>query len=361
MSAVVSISAGPPLRRRPRLPGVGRRALGRLPAASNCRHAAGATAAAGTCGPDGRRRPRGGDQAGAGRQPLSWRGLPQGLGAASPPGLAHLQGAGAPPDARARPLGGHTGGPPPRPTQPRRHDHPREGRRDVGHGHDRGGDDAARPGRRLRRRRSPLGGVHRHPRRPARHASTRRSSRSGRACSSASAASPRTSPRGSRSATTTARSTCPTTSSARSPGPRGCVLVPGLRPSPRGQRLRREVHPDPEGEPALGPDLRHRRGAEAGPPRVPPNLQRTLADRAPRTPLASPVQTRPDRQAAHGRPTANRCLHEPGAVQAAGGAWCATAPGPSGRSRPAWGPCRCAGRRFGTAIAARASRRGSRQ
>ena len=36
----------PPLRRRPRLPGVGRRALGRLPAASSRRHAAGATAAA---------------------------------------------------------------------------------------------------------------------------------------------------------------------------------------------------------------------------------------------------------------------------------------------------------------------------
>ena len=38
----------------------------------------------------------------------------------------------------------------------------------------------------------------------------------------------------------------------------------GLRARARGQRLRRAVHPDPEGEPALGAALRHRRGAAPG-------------------------------------------------------------------------------------------------
>ena len=49
--------------------------------------------------------------------------------------------------ARARPVGGEPGGPPPRPTRPRRHDHPRGGRRDVGHRHDRGLHARARPER----------------------------------------------------------------------------------------------------------------------------------------------------------------------------------------------------------------------
>ena len=94
----------------------------------------------------------------------------------------------------------------------------------------------------------------------------------------------------------------------------GATSSPAFVPRPRGQRLRREVHPDPEGEPALGPDLCHRRGAEAGPPRVPPDLQRTLADRAPRTPLASPVPTRSDRQAADGPRNHKPVSQEPGAV-----------------------------------------------
>ena len=89
----------PPIRHRPRLPGLGRRALGRLPQSPCGGRAARAEAPAGAAGSDGRCRPRDGDPAGAGREPLPRRGLPQGLGAAAPRRPAHLQGARAPPDA----------------------------------------------------------------------------------------------------------------------------------------------------------------------------------------------------------------------------------------------------------------------
>ena len=95
----------PPLRCRPGLPGVGRRPGGRLPPPPRGGRAAGAAAQAGAAGADARRRAGRGDPAGAHRQPLSWRGLPQGLGAAAPCGPADLEGAGAPPDARERPVG----------------------------------------------------------------------------------------------------------------------------------------------------------------------------------------------------------------------------------------------------------------
>lgn len=110
----------PPLRRRPGLPCLGRRTLGRLPAASGNRRAAGAETAAGTLWLDAGRGSGRGDPTGAGRQPLSRRGLPQGQGAPSPSRPAHLQGAGAPPDTRERPLGGDAGGPSPRTAHPRR-------------------------------------------------------------------------------------------------------------------------------------------------------------------------------------------------------------------------------------------------
>ena len=52
----------------------------------------------------------------------------------------------------------------------------------------------------------------------------------------------------------------------------------------------------------------HRRGAPPGPAGVPRALQRALADRAPRTPLARPVPTRPDGPCPAGRIDAIRRL-----------------------------------------------------
>ena len=57
-----------------------------------------------------------------------------------------------------------------------------------------------------------------------------------------------------------------------------------LRALPRRQWLRRTVHPHPEGELAVGADLRDRRGAAAGAARVPGDLQQQLADQTPRVP-----------------------------------------------------------------------------
>ena len=87
---------------------------------------------------------------------------------------------------------------------------------------------------------------------------------------------------------------------------RGRVLT-GLCPRAGGQRLRRALHPDAEGEPPLGPDLRHRRGAPPRPDRLQTDLQRKLADRAARPPLARPVPTQPDGRRPPGRVTAIRC------------------------------------------------------
>jgi transposase InsO family protein len=70
--------------------------------------------------------------------------------------------------------------------------------------------------------------------------------------------------------------------------------------------------PDAEGEPALGEDLPNRRGTPSRPDRLQANLQRMLADRAPRPPLASPVPTRPDGHDDPGRIIAIGCLKSRG-------------------------------------------------
>ncbi len=57
------------------------------------------------------------------------------------------------------------------------------------------------------------------------------------------------------------------------------------------RRLRRTLHPDAQGEPAVDPDLRHRRRSQAGAARVPRHLQHHLARPAPRIPLTGPGQT----------------------------------------------------------------------
>ena len=135
------------------------------------------------------------------------RGLPQGLGPAPLPGHPDLQGAGPAADARARPPGPAAGRPSPRPEGPRRDDHHRAPRRDVGDRHDHDRDHRGGPGLRLRRRRP----LHRRsasastPR--SRATASRRWSRSARASASTSAASTGASPRGWRSATTTAAPT----------------------------------------------------------------------------------------------------------------------------------------------------------
>jgi hypothetical protein len=64
-----------------------------------------------------------------------------------------------------------------------------------------------------------------------------------------------------------------------------------LRAGARGEWLRRAVDPNAQGEPALGPHLRHRRGAGGGSAGVPAAVQRAVADRTTRLPdpLASPL------------------------------------------------------------------------
>jgi len=91
--------------------------------------------------------PRDPDRVGGGE---GWgRGLSQGLAAAASCGPAHLEGARAPPDVRARPIGDNPHGPPARSPQSRRHDHPRDHRHHVGNRHDRRLHRRAPPGRRL--------------------------------------------------------------------------------------------------------------------------------------------------------------------------------------------------------------------
>ena len=88
----------------------------------------------------------------------------------------------------------------------------------------------------------------------------------------------------------------------------GIAELAGLRPRARRQRLRRAVHPGAEGEPALGPPLRHRRGAASGAARVPADLQPELDHRAARLPDTRPGPSRSDRPATYGRVSADRCL-----------------------------------------------------
>ena len=68
----------------------------------------------------------------------------------------------------------------------------------------------------------------------------------------------------------------------------GIESSPAFVRAPGGQRLRRALHPNPEGEPPLGADLRHGRGPAAGAARLPRDLQHHLADRAARLPTAQP-------------------------------------------------------------------------
>ena len=99
---------------------------------------------------------------------VSWRGLPKSLGEAVGRGDAHLEGAGAPVDARARPPSPAARGPRAWAEGARWDHHHRDSRRDVGHRHD-GHRDRRRGGsRRLRGRRSLRDRVHRAPCRQAR-------------------------------------------------------------------------------------------------------------------------------------------------------------------------------------------------
>src|SRR3954449_13393425 len=93
----------------------------------------------------------------------------------------------------------------------------------------------------------------------------------------------------------------------RDPLPRRRELA-GLRARARGQRLRRAVHPHPEGEPAVGAALRDRRGASPGASRLQGDLQPDLDHRAARLQDAGPGPLRSARPGADGRISANWCL-----------------------------------------------------
>ena len=88
----------------------------------------------------------------------------------------------------------------------------------------------------------------------------------------------------------------------------GIAELAGFRARARRQRLCRALHPDPEGEPAVGPPLRDRRGAAAGPHRVQADLQPDLDHRAARLQDARSDPSRSDRPDADGRVSAERCL-----------------------------------------------------
>ena len=87
-----------------------------------------------------------------------------------------------------------------------------------------------------------------------------------------------------------------------------------------GQRLRRALHPHLEGEPAVGAELRHGRGAAPGAARLPRGLQRDVADRAARLQVARCDQRRAAFSRGHGRIGSNPVSHQPRAVQAGPGA-----------------------------------------
>src|SRR6202040_3255966 len=73
------------------------------------------------------------------------------------------------------------------------------------------------------------------------------------------------------------------------PGDRSFAL---LRARARGQRRRRALHPNLEGEPAVGEDLRHHRRAASRTRRVRHSLQRNLARRSARLSYPSPGASR---------------------------------------------------------------------
>ena len=157
------------------------------------------------------------------------------------------------------------------------------------------------PGRGVRRRRPLLGRVRRHPRRAPGHPL-----RGARADPPGRAALLRRVRQGHRARPRRpARSRDPVhvrrlPEGARLPRHRELAR---LRARARGQRLRRALHPHPEGEPALGADLRHRRGAPPGAARLPRDLQHDLAHRAARV---QATRRRPRTTSFHPRPWPRR-------------------------------------------------------
>ncbi|CAA9576581.1 MAG: Mobile element protein, partial [uncultured Thermomicrobiales bacterium] len=213
------------------------------------------------------------------REPVPRRRAQEGLGQAAPRRRPHVPAPGAAADARAWPARAVARRSAPRPARPRRHHHPRSRGRHVGHRPDNHLDRRG-PGGGVRRHRPLLGRLRRPPCRAPRHALR----------------GPRADPPGRAPLLRRLRQ-------GRRPRPRrpprsrqpihvrrlpaGAALprhrkLARLRPRARGQRLRRALHPNPEGKPAVDPQLRHRRRAAPGVDRVPRNLQRHLADRAAR-------------------------------------------------------------------------------
>src|SRR4051812_10706179 len=78
-------------------------------------------------------------------------------------------------------------------------------------------------------------------------------------------------------------------------------IAAGLRPRAGRERLRRALHPGLEGEPVVGPPLRHRRRVALGTPRLPADLQPVLDHRAARLPDTRPGPGRTSHGPAHGR------------------------------------------------------------
>ena len=76
----------------------------------------------------------------------------------------------------------------------------------------------------------------------------------------------------------------------RMPGDRSIAL---LRARARGQRRRRAIHPNPEGKPAVGENIRHHRRVASRARRVRPALQRNLARRPTWLSYPSPSASRP--------------------------------------------------------------------
>jgi putative transposase len=90
----------------------------------------------------------------------------------------------------------------------------------------------------------------------------------------------------------------------REPEGNGGACPPAGKAGPGG----RAVHPGAEGESALGPSLRHDRGASPGAPRLQADLQPDLDHRTARLPDTRPGPSRPDRPPADGRVSARPCL-----------------------------------------------------
>src|SRR5215212_4006187 len=252
-----------------------------------------------------RQGPGGGHPAAAAGQPLSWRGLSQAVGAAALRRHPHQPPSCSSADPGARPAGVATCRSATGLEGPRRHDHHRAGRPDVGHrpdlGHDRRG-----PGRRLHRPRSLLGRVRRPARQPQRQ--SLRGARAGQAGGARALWRVRQGhrhrpPAAPRSRQPVRQPRLP----GRDPLPWYRQLT-GVRARARRQWLCRALHPDLEGEPAVGPPLRDGRGAAPGASGLQGALQSDLDHRAARVPDARSGPSQADRGHADGRLSAERCL-----------------------------------------------------